>query len=143
MFLPYNFVGMNVNLAEKIITMAAASKILIIDDMPSHLLLLKTILEEEGFQVHTAENVEDAFSMLNEVSAIKLILLDIMMPEADGFEFLDRVKDSDINEVPVVVVSAKTDHDSIQKAIDKGAHDYLTKPFNIQDIRNKVMSALD
>jgi DNA-binding response OmpR family regulator len=65
-----------------------------------------------------------------------------MMPEFDGFEFLDKVRESGSKEVPVIVVSAKTDNSSIQKAIDKGAYDYLTKPFNIQDIRNKVNSAL-
>ncbi len=65
-----------------------------------------------------------------------------MMPELDGFDFLDKLKESGIQGVPVIIVSAKSDHDSIQKAIDKGAFDYLTKPFNIQDIRNKVRSAL-
>jgi len=117
-------------------------KILIIDDMPSHLLLLKTILEEDGFNVVTAENVRNALRTLEGDSAIQLVLLDIMMPEFDGFEFLDKVRESGSSEVPVIVVSAKTDNSSIQKAIDKGAYDYLTKPFNIQDIRNKVNSAL-
>jgi DNA-binding response OmpR family regulator len=117
-------------------------KILIIDDMPSHLLLLKTILEEDGFNVVTAENVRNALRTLEGDSAIQLVLLDIMMPEFDGFEFLDKVRESGSKEVPVIVVSAKTDNSSIQKAIDKGAYDYLTKPFNIQDIRNKVNSAL-
>jgi DNA-binding response OmpR family regulator len=117
-------------------------KILIIDDMPSHLLLLKTILEEDGFSVVTAENVQDALRILEGDSAIQLILLDIMMPEFDGFEFLDKVRETGTSEVPIIVVSAKTDNSSIQKAIDKGAYDYLTKPFNIQDIRNKVNSAL-
>lgn len=117
-------------------------KILIIDDMPSHLLLLKTILEEDGFNVVTAENVRNALRTLEGDSAIQLVLLDIMMPEFDGFEFLDKIGESGSSKVPVIVVSAKTDNSSIQKAIDKGAYDYLTKPFNIQDIRNKVNSAL-
>ncbi|MFO7889170.1 MAG: response regulator transcription factor [bacterium] len=122
--------------------MAEISKILIIDDMPSHLLLLKTILEEDGFEVITAENGEHALRTLKDDKAVELILLDIMMPEFDGFDFLDKISESETNEVPVIVVSAKTDNTSIQKALDKGAYDYLTKPFNIQDIRNKVRSAL-
>ena len=122
--------------------MAGNSKILIIDDMPSHLLLLSTILEEDGFDVVTAESVNNAFRALEDDSAIELVLLDIMMPGFDGFDFLDKVRESGTGEVPVIVVSAKTDNLSIQKAIDKGAYDYLTKPFNIQDIRNKVQSAL-
>jgi two-component system sensor histidine kinase/response regulator len=119
------------------------SKILIIDDMPSHLLLLRTILEEDGFEIMTSENVENAFQALEQEDNIELILLDIMMPEFDGFDFLDKLNQSKIKKVPVIVVSAKTDNSSIQKAIDKGAYDYLTKPFNIQDIRNKVRSALE
>ena len=122
--------------------MVKKSKILIIDDMPSHLLLLKTILEEEGFDVITSENCQDALQTLENDKAVELILLDIMMPEFDGFDFLDKINELEVNKLPVIVVSAKTDNLSIQKAIDKGAYDYLTKPFNIQDIRNKVQSAL-
>lgn len=122
--------------------MVKNSKILIIDDMPSHLLLLKTILEEEGFDVITSENCQDALQTLEKDKAVELILLDIMMPEFDGFDFLDKINELEVNKLPVIVVSAKTDNISIQKAIDKGAYDYLTKPFNIQDVRNKVRSAL-
>ncbi|MBS3769080.1 MAG: response regulator [Bacteroidales bacterium] len=122
--------------------MTEASKILIIDDMPSHLLLLKTILEEEGFEIITAEDGENALRTLKEDEAIALILLDIMMPGFDGFDFLDKINESETYETPVIIVSAKTDNTSIQKAIEKGAYDYLTKPFNVQDIRNKVRSAL-
>ncbi len=122
--------------------MTEASKILIIDDMPSHLLLLKTILEEEGFEIITAEDGENALRTLKEDEAIALILLDIMMPGFDGFDFLDKINESETYKTPVIVVSAKTDNTSIQKAIEKGAYDYLTKPFNVQDIRNKVRSAL-
>lgn len=122
--------------------MVKNSKILIIDDMPSHLLLLKTILEEEGFDVITSENCQDALQTLENDKAVELILLDIMMPEFDGFDFLDKINELEVNKLPVIVVSAKTDNISIQKAIDKGAYDYLTKPFNIQDVRNKVRSAL-
>jgi len=122
--------------------MTEASKILIIDDMPSHLLLLKTILEEEGFEIITAEDGENAIRTLKEDEAIALILLDIMMPGFDGFDFLDKINESETYKTPVIIVSAKTDNTSIQKAIEKGAYDYLTKPFNVQDIRNKVRSAL-
>jgi len=122
--------------------MVKKSKILIIDDMPSHLLLLKTILEEEGFDVITSENCQDALQTLENDKAVELILLDIMMPEFDGFDFLVKINELEVNKLPVIVVSAKTDNISIQKAIDKGAYDYLTKPFNIQDVRNKVRSAL-
>ncbi|MFP4621274.1 MAG: two-component system response regulator [Bacteroidales bacterium] len=122
--------------------MSEKTKILIIDDMPTHLLLLRTILEEEGFDVIVSDGGRNALEALKEDKAVKLILLDIMMPEFDGFDFLEKLNESDIEEIPVIVVSAKSDNKSIQKAIDKGAYDYLTKPFNIQDIRNKVRTAL-
>ena len=123
--------------------MAEKTKILVIDDMTSHLLLLRTILEEDGFEVVTSENGKNALQTLKDDEAVELILLDIMMPEFDGFDFLDKINEFESPEVPVIVVSAKNDNDSIQKAIDKGAYDYLTKPFNIQDVRNKVKAALD
>lgn len=122
--------------------MAEKTKILIIDDMTSHLLLLRTIFEEDGFEVITSENGENALESLKNDKAVELILLDIMMPEFDGFDFLDKINEFETNKVPVIVVSAKNDNASIKKAIDKGAYDYLTKPFNIQDVRNKVKSAL-
>ena len=120
-----------------------SNKILIIDDMSTHLLLLQTILEEEGYEVAAIDNGKEAMEKIENDQDIKLILLDIMMPELDGYQILDKVKSEDKNvNIPVIVVSAKTDSSSIKKALEKGAYDYITKPLNVYDIKNKIKSAL-
>lgn len=120
-----------------------SNKILIIDDMSTHLLLLQTILEEEGYEVAAIDNGKEAMEKIENDQDIRLILLDIMMPELDGYQILDKVKSEDKNvNIPVIVVSAKTDSSSIKKALEKGASDYITKPLNVYDIKNKIKSAL-
>jgi len=119
------------------------SKILIIDDMSTHLLLLQTILEEEGYEVLAVDNGKEAIEKIEGDPEINLILLDIMMPEIDGYEILQKVKTENTNiTIPVIIVSAKTDSASIKKALEKGADDYIAKPLNVYDIKNKVKSAL-
>lgn len=119
-------------------------RILVIDDMSTHLLLLQSILEEEGYKVITIDNGEDALKIIDEDKNLDMILLDIMMPGIDGFEVLSRMDTSEEKErLPIIIVSAKTDTWSIKKAMDLGAYDYITKPLNISDIRNKVNSALN
>ncbi len=119
------------------------SKILIIDDMSTHLLLLQTILEEEGYEVLAVDNGKEAIENIEGDPEINLVLLDIMMPEVDGYEILQKVKSENKNiTIPVIIVSAKTDSASIKKALEKGAYDYITKPLNVYDIKNKVKSAL-
>jgi DNA-binding response OmpR family regulator len=123
--------------------MNSKKRILVIDDMTTHLLLLQTILEEEGYKVITIDNGEDALKIIEEDKSIDAVLLDIMMPDVDGFEILDKLSVKDGKPaIPIIIVSAKTDTQSIKKALEKGAYDYITKPLNIQDIRNKVNSAL-
>lgn len=118
------------------------SQILIIDDVSSNLLLIQSILEAENYRVIACENGKEALEQLKQPNHIQLILLDIMMPDIDGYEFLDQKKQLVGDEIPVIIVSAKTDTQSIQKALGKGAYDYLSKPFNMQDVLNKTRSAL-
>jgi len=115
---------------------------LIIDDVSSNLLLTQSILEAENYRVVTCENAKQALEVLKQPNHIELILLDIMMPDFDGYDFLDQKRKLIGDALPVIVVSARTDAESIQKAIDKGAYDYLSKPFNMQDVLNKTRSAL-
>lgn len=117
-------------------------QILIIDDVSSNLLLIQSILEAENYRVIACEKGTEALEQLKHPNHIRLILLDIMMPDIDGYEFLDQKRQLVGDEIPVIVVSAKTDTESIQKALDKGAYDYLSKPFNMQDVLNKTRSAL-
>ena len=118
-------------------------KILIVDDMSTHLLLLQTILEEEGYKTIILDESEQVTKAMQE-NEISIVLLDIMMPKMDGFKVLDAIsKEESIKKIPVIIISAKTDSWSIKNAMDKGAFDYITKPINIQDLRNKVQSAFN
>ena len=116
--------------------------VLIVDDTSTHLLLLKSILEVEGYNILTYSNPNMAFEALH-LNTIDAILLDIMMPELDGFEFLDKIKnDKNLSDIHVIIISAKNDSWSIKNAMEKGAFDYLTKPINMHDLKNKLRAAV-
>lgn len=118
-------------------------KILIIDDVSSHLLLLQTILQDEGYETEIADNPQKGLELLDQ-NNYQVLLLDIMMPGMDGFEVLEEIKkNKDLKKLHVIIISAKTDAWSIKNAMERGAFDYLTKPINIQDVKNKVKSAMD
>lgn len=117
--------------------------VLIVDDMSTHLLLLQTILDEEGYDTIILEDSEKVIDTLNK-NKVDVMLLDIMMPGMDGFKVLEEIaKEKKFSNLPVIIISAKTDSWSIKNAMDKGAFDYITKPINIQDVRNKVQSAFN
>jgi len=117
-------------------------KILIIDDESTHLLLLQTILQEEGYNTEIVDHPEKGLKLLKK-NNYQVLILDIMMPGMDGFEVLEKIKkDKKLRKLHVIIISAKTDSWSIKNAMDRGAFDYLTKPINIQDVKNKVKSAM-
>lgn len=123
--------------------MGDQSKILIVDDVSTHLLLIQSILLEEGYNAEITENPNDVIGLLLK-KEYPVLLLDIMMPGIDGFQILDSISENkSLNFVNVIIISAKTDSWSIKNAMDKGAFDYITKPINIQDVRNKVKLAMD
>ncbi|MEE4196917.1 MAG: response regulator [Bacteroidales bacterium] len=122
--------------------MGNQGKILIIDDESTHLLLLQTILKDEGYHTEIVDNPQKGLGLLKE-NDYQVLLLDIMMPGMDGFEVLEKIQqDQRLKNLHVIIISAKTDSWSIKNAMDRGAFDYLTKPINIQDVKNKVKSAM-
>ncbi len=112
--------------------------ILIAEDDSDACEVLNVLLTTAGHDVVTA----DAGNMaLMQASVLQpdLILLDINMPELDGFEVLERLKnDSETTEIPVVVVSARDDFDDIARGLALGAADFITKPYTGEDIINAV-----
>ena len=122
--------------------MKSKKKILIVDDISTHLMLLQNILHDEGYETEITDDPKTVIDILLK-NKFDLLLLDIMMPEMDGFQILETLKkNNQISRIPVIIISAKTDSWSIKNAMDLGAFDYLTKPFNIQDVKNKVKSAI-
>ena len=118
------------------------SKILIVDDEIDTLLPLKRSLEVEDYIVIGASNGHEA--LIKARSDIPdLILLDLMMPEMDGYEVCDKLKsDSLTKNIPVIILTAKDAVRDKVKGLDIGADDYVTKPFNLNELKARVKSVI-
>ena len=117
-------------------------KILIVEDDPISRRLLNHFLEKENYTVVNAANAEDGIQSLSQEKP-DLILLDIMLPGADGFQFLSRLKENEPGPPPpVFVISSLTKESDIVKALQAGATDYILKPFSPQVILAKINQLL-
>ncbi len=116
--------------------------ILIVDDSTTNVVLLEAILDERGYKIHTALNAKEAFSVITKHKP-DLILLDLLMPKISGFDFLHEIKNNkDTKDTPVIIVSAITDEENIDKVMEMGAVDFVKKPIDLQYLVNKVESVL-
>lgn len=108
--------------------------ILVVDDEPAWLQILSYILKRKGYEVHVASSGSIALETIKE-NKLDLIVSDVRMPDMNGFDFLDHVKHSRKNSrTPFVFVTAIDDYDSRKAAQNLGATDYLTKPFNEDEV---------
>jgi adenylate cyclase len=118
-------------------------RILVVDDNRINRLKLARGLDLQGHTVSLAEDGQQAIEMLREQS-FDLMLLDIVMPEMDGYQVLAHVKgDEDLRDIPVIVISAVDEMDSIVKCIEMGAEDYLPKPFDPVLLRARIGASLE
>jgi putative two-component system response regulator len=115
-------------------------KILIVDDADNNLLLLHDLLNELDYEVHVANNHHEAIRIFK-LHTPSLILLDIMMPEMDGFELFEKLK-AEKPDIKVIFITAKSSDEDKERAFKMGALDYLTKPVNILNIIESVKKAL-
>jgi putative two-component system response regulator len=122
--------------------MAEKKIILAVDDMPENLMQLGSLLED-FFDVRLAKSADMALSLLGGVR-VDLILLDIVMPEMSGLQFLDllRSKDSPNKKTPVIFITAHADLDIIGRAIKLGAKDYIVKPIVAETLYKKIDSVI-
>jgi serine phosphatase RsbU (regulator of sigma subunit) len=119
--------------------------ILVVDDNVLGRKLLARALEEQGHSVVTAANGQQALELLTEhdPSPFDLILLDILMPEMDGYQMLETLKQHPgLRHLPVIMISAIEDMDSVIRCIEAGATDYLPKPFNPALLRARINASL-
>jgi CheY-like chemotaxis protein/tRNA A-37 threonylcarbamoyl transferase component Bud32 len=124
-------------------TPGAPFRILVVDDVADNRAVLERRLEREGHIVECAGNGREALDQILE-RRYDLILLDIMMPEVDGFEVLRRLKlSADTRDIPVIMISALDDLDSVVRCIEQGAEDHLTKPFEPVLLRARINASLD
>jgi len=110
-------------------------KILIVDDDARNIFALSSVLEEREIEVLGAENGLEALDLLKHRDHIDLILMDVMMPELDGYEAIQRIRKMDsYTKIPIIALTAKAMKGDRQKCIDSGANDYLSKPVNIEKL---------
>lgn len=117
-------------------------KILVVDDNSNNVRLLKDILEDEYYTVYTTDS---GFSVLDMARNLKpdAILLDIMMPGMDGFEVCQLLKrDDEVMDIPVIMVTAKTEGNDLKNAFEIGAVDYIKKPFDELEVIARINSVL-
>ncbi|MBS1741461.1 MAG: response regulator [Bacteroidetes bacterium] len=122
--------------------MAAPNKILVVDDDPYILMSLEFLMKKNGFDVVVARNGTEALEILHKQMP-QLVLLDIMMPDVDGYEICRQIKEDPVLEsIQVVFMSAKTKDSDIRKGYELGASLYVTKPFSTRDLMKKIKELL-
>jgi CheY-like chemotaxis protein len=110
-----------------------SKKILLVDDDMRNIFALSKILQERGMEVIKAENGIKALEMLEDHANIDLVLMDIMMPEMDGYEAMKHIRSQlKYKNLPVIALTAKAMKDDKQKCIEAGANDYITKPIDME-----------
>lgn len=116
-------------------------RILAVDDVADNLLLLKTILELEGYRVDTADSGTSALNQLR-MSPPDLVLLDLMMPDMSGYDVTRHIrKDEKIGSIPILLVTAYADISASQR-LGLGANGFIRKPIDVDELLDKVRQAL-
>jgi CheY-like chemotaxis protein len=109
--------------------------ILVVDDDVRNLFALTTVFERHNINTITAESGKEAIAILNENPKIDMVLMDIMMPEMDGYETTQKIRREHKNSLlPIIAVTAKAMKGDRQKCIEAGASDYITKPLKIDQL---------
>ena len=114
-------------------------KILAVDDEQRMVRFIQLNLEQDGFEVITAYNGKDALEQVR-TQLPDLILLDIMMPDINGFEVLKKIRE--VNNVPVIMLTAKGEEDDRIQGLELGADDYITKPFSPRELVSRIRAVL-
>jgi adenylate cyclase len=120
----------------------AGARVLVVDDDPVNRALLLHSLEREGYRHATAENGRQALELLR-AEPFDVVLLDVVMPELDGYDVLATIEaDPGLRRIPVIMISALEDLESVTRCIEMGADDYLPKPFNPVLLRARMNGSL-
>ena len=121
----------------------AQYSLLVVDDNEMNRDMLSRRLRRQGYRVEVAEDGRQALDMLRQ-EEFNLILLDIMMPEMNGYQVLERLKaDQSLHHIPVIMTSSLDEMDGIDKCIELGAEAFLTKPFNMVTLKTRVTACLE
>jgi PleD family two-component response regulator len=117
--------------------------VLIVDDVAKNLQLLGNILKKENYRIAAANNGKQAVAIASDINP-DLILLDVMMPEMDGFEACGKLKNiPETKDIPIIFLTAKVETEDMIKGFKAGAVDYVTKPFNSYELLARVKTHLE
>jgi len=112
--------------------------ILIIDDDARNIFALKATLASRGFKCLSAQSAPEGLHLLRQ-QGIKIVLMDMMMPEMDGYEALQLIRSNDeMKGIPVIAVTAQAMVGDREKCLQAGADDYISKPIDVDDLMNKL-----
>ncbi len=123
--------------------MSPSFSILIVDDEPRNIQLLGSLLEKNNYDTEFAMNGKECLEWLT-VKSFDLVLLDIMMPEMDGYEVCKKIK-SDLasRHIPIIFLTAKSETDDLVKAFEAGCSDFITKPFKSPELLVRIKKELE
>lgn len=119
--------------------MHPTANILVVEDEPRYMRAIRINLEASGYTVYTAATGREALEAVAQ-HAPDLVLLDLLLPEIDGFTVCRRLRE--FSEVPVIMLTARTETEDVVKGLDCGADDYVTKPFSAKELLARVRAAL-
>ena len=116
-----------------------AKRILLVDDEPLIIKGLRFTLEQEGYEILTASDGEEALEVFHS-EPVDLVLLDVMLPKLDGIQVCQRIRES--SNVPILMLTAKGEDMDKILGLEYGADDYMTKPFNILEVKARIKTVL-
>ena len=116
-----------------------AKRILLVDDEPLIIKGLRFTLEQEGYEILTASDGEEALEVFHS-EPVDLVLLDVMLPKLDGIQVCQRIRDT--SNVPILMLTAKGEDMDKILGLEYGADDYMTKPFNILEVKARIKTVL-
>ena len=119
--------------------MNVAKRILLVDDEPLIIKGLRFTLEQEGYEILTASDGEEALEVFHS-EPVDLVLLDVMLPKLDGIQVCQRIRES--SNVPILMLTAKGEDMDKILGLEYGADDYMTKPFNILEVKARIKTVL-
>lgn len=111
-------------------------KVLIVDDDPRNIFALKITLKARSYRIESCTSAQEAILMIENDPEIGIVLMDMMMPEMDGYEALKIIRNipSETGRIPVIAVTAQAMQGDREKCLEAGANDYISKPINVDQL---------